>query len=127
LGLTGLHGLTIAVADLAQARGDFEAVLRHEVIDEGPRPAIAASAVALQVGDAVLELLGPDGDGPLRDHLLAHGEGIRSTVFGVRDRAQAARYLRERGVEPVSGAAPGTLAVPAEQNLGVIFEFTERS
>jgi hypothetical protein len=127
LGLTGLRGLTIAVTDLASARDDFEAVLAHEVIDEGPRPAVGATGVALQVGDAVLELLAPAGDGALRRHLFDHGEGIRSTVFGVRDLDQAGRYFRERRIELQPGAVPGAMAIPAEKNLGVIFEFTETS
>jgi hypothetical protein len=127
LGLTGLRGLTIAVSDLASARADFEAVLAHAVLDEGPRPAVDAAGVALHVGDAVLELLAPTGDGALGRHLVDHGEGIRSTVFGVRDLDQAARYFGELGIELQPGAVPGSLAIPAEQNLGVIFEFTETS
>lgn len=123
LGLTGLVGLTIAVSDLDAGVADLGALLAHDVVDEGARPAVHATAVSLQVGDAVLDVLAPDGDGPLRDHLVEHGEGIRSTVFGVRDLDRAAAYFADRGVELVPGAAPDALAIPAAQNLGVIFEF----
>ena len=75
------------------------------------------------MGGAVLELVAPDGDGPLQQHLQEHGEGIRSTVFGVHDLDHARTYFRERGIELVPGTAPDTLAIPAEQNRGVIFEF----
>ena len=85
LGLTGLRGYTVAVRDLEQALEDFGAVLHGEVVHEAPRPAVSGTAVGLRVADAVLELVAPDGDGPLRQHLLAHGEGIRSTVFEVLD------------------------------------------
>jgi hypothetical protein len=125
LGLTGLKGYTVAVTDMAQALEDFQAVLHNEVVYEAARPALAGSAVGLHIGDAVLELVTPDGEGPLQQHLVEHGEGIRSTVFGVRDLAVARRYFRDRGVDTVSGTAPGTLAIPPEQNLGVIFEFSE--
>jgi hypothetical protein len=125
LGLTGLHGCTIAVTDLAQAVEDFEAILHHDALEEGPRPAVAGTAVALHVGDAWLELIAPDGEGPLREHLVEHGEGIRSTVFRVRDLDQARRCFGDQGIELVAGAAPGSFAISAEQNLGVIFEFIE--
>jgi hypothetical protein len=124
LGFTGLRGFTVAVADLATALADFEAVLEHDVLYEVRRPAVAATAVGLLVGGAVLELVAPDGDGPLQQHLQERGEGIRSTVFGVSDLDRARAYFRERGIELVPGTAPDTLAIPARQNRGVIFEFT---
>ena len=125
LGLTGLHGLTIVVHDLDAALADFAAILAHELIDEHPRPVAGGTAIALHVGDAVLDLMAPDGDGPLRDHLLAHGEGIRSTVLRVRDLDRARDHFHRRGVELVPGAGPDTLAIPETENLGVLFELTE--
>jgi 4-hydroxyphenylpyruvate dioxygenase-like putative hemolysin len=123
LGCTGLLGYTVAVADLASALPDFQAVLEHDVRYEVRRDAIAATGVGLDVGGAVLELVAPDGDGALEQHLRAHGEGIRSTVFGVRDVERARAYLGARGVDLVAGTAPDALAIPAVQNRGVIFEF----
>jgi hypothetical protein len=123
LALTGLRGFTVVVADLAAASADFQAVLAHEVRDEVHRDAIAATAVGLEVGGAVLELVAPDGDGELDQHLRVHGEGIRSTVFGVRDLGRARDYFDERGIHLVPGTGPGALAIPADQNRGVIFEF----
>jgi hypothetical protein len=124
LGLTGLRGYTVAVADLASALADFQAVLEHEVIYEVRRGEVAGTGVGLVVGGAVLELVAPDGDGPLQRDLRERGEGIRSTVFGVRDLDHARTYFRECGVELVPGTAPDALAVPARENRGVIFEFT---
>ncbi len=125
LGLTGLWGYTVAVRDLDQALEDFRAVLHGEVVHEAPRRAVSGTAVGLQVADAVLELVAPDGDGPLRQHLLEHGEGIRSTVFEVLDLARARRHFEHRGVEMEPGTAPDTWAIPAAQNRGVIFEFSQ--
>jgi hypothetical protein len=45
-------------------------------------------------------------------------------VFGVSDINRARTYFGERGIELVPGTAPETLAIPARQNRGVIFEFT---
>jgi hypothetical protein len=123
LGCTGLQGYTVAVADLPTAVADFTAVLEHEVRYEVRRETTAGTAVGLEIGGAVLELVAPDGDGPLREHLQARGEGIRSTVFGVRDIDRARGYFAERDVELVPGTAPERLAIPAAQNRGVIFEF----
>jgi catechol 2,3-dioxygenase-like lactoylglutathione lyase family enzyme len=125
LGLTGLERLTVAVTDLSAAVDDFRSVFECEVVYEEPRAAVAGTSVGLRFADAVLELIAPDGDGPLQQHLIRHGEGIRSTGFGVRDLEQARGYLRDRGFEVGPGTAPDTLAIPAEQNLGVIFEFAE--
>ena len=124
LGFTGLRGYTVAVADMTSALADFQAVLGHEVLYEVRRGLVAGTGVGLGVGGAVTELVAPDGDGPLRHHLEAHGEGIRSTVFGVRDLDRVRTYFGARGVELVAGTAPDSLAVPARQNRGVIFEFT---
>ena len=102
---------------------DFQAVLHHEVLYEARRNALAATGVGLLVGGAVLELVAPDGDGPLQQHLQAHGEGIRSTVFTVHDLDRARTHFGALGIDLVPGTAPDAFAIPAEQNRGVIFEF----
>lgn len=123
IGFTGLRGYTVAVADLATALADFQAVLHHEVLYEAQRDSLAATGVGLLVGGAVLELVAPDGDGPLQEHLQAHGEGIRSTVFTVTDLDRARKHVAAGGIEVVLGTAPDTFAIPAVHNRGVIFEF----
>ncbi len=124
LGCTGLRGFTVAVGDMATALPDFQAVLQHEVRYEARRAAIAATAVGLEIGGAVLELVAPDGDGATAQHLRTHGEGIRSTVFGVQDLDRARAYFHARGIELVPGTAPDALAIPAALNRGASFEFT---
>ncbi len=125
LGLAGLKGYTLAVADLDAATAFFKSFISAEPVYDAARPAIAARARGLQVADAILELIAPTGDGPLQQHLQRLGQGIYSTVFTVRDLAQAQSYFAERGVPTVPGSAPDSIAIPAEANLGVIFEFTE--
>jgi hypothetical protein len=125
LGLTGQKGYTHAVHDIAAARAFVQGFLGGEPVYEADRPAIAARAVGLRVGDVVIELLAPTGDGELARHLSRHGEGIRSTVFGVSNVDRARRFLTERGLPTVAGGPPGAIAVPEEANLGVIFEFAE--
>ena len=123
LGLTGLHGCTVAVSDLASAVADFQGLLEHQVLYETRHAAVAGTAVGLLVGGAVLELIAPDGDGSLHRHLIEHGEGIRSTVFRVRALDRVRSYFGDRGIDLVPGTAPDSLAIPAAQHLGVLVEF----
>jgi len=125
LGLTGLKGYTHAVYDLEAASAFLQSFLGGEPVYEAERPSIGARALGLHVGDAVVELLTPIADGELARHLSRYGDGIRSTVFGVSNIDQATRCLTERGLPTVPGSAAGTIAVPAEANLGVLFEFAE--
>jgi hypothetical protein len=64
-------------------------------------------------------------DGTLQQHLPRYSEGIRSTFFRVRDIGVAKRYFAERDVRAIPGFFPASLAIPPEENLGVIFEFAE--
>jgi hypothetical protein len=125
LGLAGLKGYTVAVADLDAARAFMETFLNAKVVYDALRPHIAAHAIGLKAGDAVIELLTPTGGGALQRHVSRHGEGIRSTIFAVRDLAQARGYFAARNIPVVDGAAPNSFAVPAEANFGLIFEFAE--
>jgi hypothetical protein len=125
LGLTGLKAYSIAVHDIDAASAFFRSLLGGEPVYEMARPAGNARGIGLQVADAVIELIAPVGEGALQRHLHRYGDGIRSVVFGCRDIEQVRRYFDERGIALVAGDAPGSLAVPAEANLGVIFEFSE--
>jgi catechol 2,3-dioxygenase-like lactoylglutathione lyase family enzyme len=125
LGLTGLKGYTHVVEDVEAASAFLQSFLGAEQVHDEARPAIAARAIGLRVADAAIELLTPVGEGAIWQHLHRHGQGIRSTVFGVRDIAQARRYFAERDVPLEPGSSEGSIAVPAAANLGLIFEFSE--
>lgn len=125
LGLTGLKGYGLAVEDSEAASAFLGSFLSAEPLYTADRPAIAARATGLQVADAAIELLTPTGPGALQTYLHSKGEGIYSTIFGVRDLEQARGYFAQRGITLVPGSAPGSLALPAEANLGFLFEFAE--
>jgi hypothetical protein len=125
LGLTGLKAYTWAVSDLEEAAGFIQSFLSGEVVYRQDRPAIGARVVGLQVADAVIELMTPDGDGAIRRELERIGQGIHSAVFRVRDLAQAKRHFHERKVPIEPGSAPDRFRVPAKANRGVVFEFSE--
>lgn len=125
LSLTGQQGYTHAVADIDAAAAFLQSFLGGKPVYEADRPAINARAIGLAVADVIVELQTPTGEGELARHLCRYGDGIRSTVFGVSNIDEAARYFAERNLPVAPGYAPGTLAVAAADNLGVIFEFAE--
>jgi len=124
LGLTGLNGYTWAVHDIEAASRFAQSFLSAIPVYEEARDAIGGRAVGLQVADSMIELLAPEETGSLQDHLSRHGEGIRSTVFQVRDIDLAKAYFAERGISTVAGAQAESIALCEADNAGVMFEFT---
>lgn len=125
LGLTGLKGVTWAVHDIAGARSFLESLFGAQLVYETMRPQLAARATGLQIADTVIELLSPTGPGELAAHLARYGDGIRSTIFAARHIGRVRDFLASRGVPLVPGTADGAIAVPADYNHGLIFEFSE--
>jgi hypothetical protein len=125
LGLTGQKGYSHAVRDIEAASAFLQSFLAADPVYEAERPAIGARAVGLRIADVVVELQTPTGEGEIARHLYRYGDGVRAAVFGVSNIERTKRRLAERGLPVVPGDAPGSIAVPAEANLGVIFEFAE--
>lgn len=125
LPLTGQKGYTHAVQDIDGARRFLESFLNAEPVYEADRPDLGARAMGMKIADVIVELQTPVTNGTLAKHLYHYGDGIRSTVFSVRDLEQAKRYLQEQGLVVGPGYAPDSFSVQAEQNLGIIFEFVE--
>ncbi|MGE0880751.1 MAG: VOC family protein [Acidimicrobiia bacterium] len=123
LGVLGLARLTIGVADLDTALATFTDVVACEIVDRPVRH--GAKAVSLRSGDTVFELISPTGDGPLATWLARYKDRMRSTVFKVRDLDRVEKHLAGKGITLVPSEAPGTFAIPPEQNLNLLFEFTE--
>lgn len=124
LGLTGLVGYTHVVEDIEAASAFYQSFLSAEPLFDEARPAIGGRARGLKVADATVELLMPTGPGSLLGQLRRQGQGILSTVFGLRDLTQARNYCVAQGIPLEDGTAPGRLAVPAQANHGILFEFT---
>ena len=125
LGCMGLKHYSLAVGDLEAARDFLEAVLGATFLYQDDRPAIAAKAIGMSLGNTVVELLAPTGDGVTSRHVSRWGDGIRSTVFRVKDLETARSYFTSKGVELVPGDTAGTLAIRPEDNCGILFEFSE--
>jgi hypothetical protein len=125
LGITGLKRYSIVVSDIDSAANFFHDFMNATVVYEAPRPEIGARAVGLALGDTVAELLTPTEDGAIRRYLARYGDGIRSTIFAVRDLLQTKAYFADRGIALQPGDTPETLAIGPEDNCGLIFEFSE--
>jgi catechol 2,3-dioxygenase-like lactoylglutathione lyase family enzyme len=125
LGCTGLKRYSVVVSDLAIATAWYCDVLGAAVVYEEARPTVSARAVGLRLAGATAELLTPTAAGPIRDELYSHGEGIRSTVFEVRDLTAVEDHFNNRGVPLARGDAEDTLAIVPEINRGIMFEFSE--
>lgn len=124
IGFRGLHHLSFACTDLDEAERFWTDLTGGEVTHRSPRPAVAASAVGFDMGIPV-ELIGPTGPGPIADYIERYGPRIWATTFTVRDLEATAAYFESRGVELVAGDALDTLMIPPEQNLEVVYQFTE--
>ena len=125
LGSTGLKRYSLAVEDMDAARGFLEGVLNGSLLYQEDRPAIGAQAVGVTLADTVVELLAPTREGLISRHVARWGDGIRSTVFQVKDLEVARTYFKGKGVELVAGDGPDTLAIRPQDNCGILFEFCE--
>jgi catechol 2,3-dioxygenase-like lactoylglutathione lyase family enzyme len=124
IGFRGLHHLSFACTDLTEAERFWCGLTGGEVTYRAQRPAVGAQAVGLDMGIPV-ELISPTGHGPIQDYIDRYGHRIWATTFAVRDLDATAAYFGSRGIELVPGDAPGTLMVPPERNLQVVYQFTQ--
>lgn len=125
LGHKGQIGYTQVVRDIAAASEFLQGFLGAVPVYEADRPEIGAHAIGLKIADVTVELQTPTGPGAIADHHYRYGDGIRSVLFGVRDIEAARSHLAERGLPTLAGSRPGAIAIPAEANLGILFEFME--
>ena len=125
LGCVGLKHISMAVEDLDEAWSFLEGVLGATFLYDEGRPDAAAKAVGMALADTVVELLAPTDDGVISRHVSRWGDGIRSTVFRVKDLEVARAFFEAKGVGLVPGITSETLAIRPEDNCGVLFEFSE--
>ncbi len=124
IGYRGLHHLSFACTDLDAAETFWCELTGGEVTYRADRPAVAATAVGLDIGIPV-ELIAPTGPGAIHDYIDRYGPRIWATTFAVRDLSATADYFKSRGVDLVPGDAPAALMVPPDRNLHVVYQFVE--
>ena len=125
MGILGLARWTVAVRDLDPAAQFYTNVMGADEVYREPRPNASAESIGLELGGATVELIAPTGEGPIQEFLERYGQHMRSIVYEVKELIQVEKYLQSKGVDLVEGDAPGSRAIPPEQNHGLLFEFTE--
>lgn len=131
--LTRIDHLGLAVTDLDEALalygGAFALITHHREVleDQG------VEAVALQLGESVIELLRPiRDDSPVARFLAERGPGIHHVAYQVDDIEAALAGLREAGVRlideiPRAGLGGTKIAfVHPKSTFGVLSELVQR-
>ncbi|HLG66379.1 MAG TPA: VOC family protein [Acidimicrobiales bacterium] len=124
IGFRGLHHLSFACVDLDEAQRFWCELTGGAVRYRARRASVEADAVGLDIGIPI-ELVAATGPGPIADYIDRYGPRIWATTFSVRDLGATAAYFASRGIELVPGDAAGTLMLPPERNLHVVYQFME--
>jgi catechol 2,3-dioxygenase-like lactoylglutathione lyase family enzyme len=124
IGYRGLHHLSFACTDLEEAARFWCDLTGGRVIYRAERPAVAATAVGLDMGIAV-ELIAPTGPGPIQDYIDRYGPRVWATTYAVRDLEATATYFASRGIKLEAGDSPDSMMVPPQANLHVVYQFVE--
>jgi len=126
LGITGLAGFTAAVKDADAAADSFDDLIENaEILYREDRPLLSARAVGMSLGDYVMELLSPAGDGVISAFVERVRPRIRSATFRVESLDKLEQRLAGHGIKLTVGDRPGSVAIAPEDNLGVMMQFCE--
>jgi catechol 2,3-dioxygenase-like lactoylglutathione lyase family enzyme len=102
--LTRLDHVILAVGELDSASATLTELLGRCPSWRGTHPALGTRNALFRLENTYLELLAPDGDGPvaerLRERLDTAGEGLLGLAFGTDDAAAAREGLAARGLAP---------------------------
>ena len=88
----------IAVANRNAAEEVVEEVLGGELVRRDEAPKLCARRSTMQVGSSLIELLEPDGAGPVQDFVSKYGSGLFGAGFSADDLDAAAHHLTKSGV-----------------------------
>lgn len=107
----------IAVADLDPAERVAAAVLGAETLRRDKVAPLCARRATMQTGASLVELLQPDGAGPVQEFVDRWGSGLFAAGFSVDDLDAAARHFDRRGAR--FERAAGQLLVDPSATLGM--------
>lgn len=89
----------IAIPSLDAAEKVVAAVMGAEAVRRDDVAPLRARRATMQVGSSLIELLQPDGSGPVRDFVDKWGQGLFAAGFSVDDVDAAAHHLQKQGVK----------------------------
>lgn len=99
--LEAIDRVQMAVPDAARAAGLWQDILGAEPAGEDRVAALAARRLSLRLGRGWLELLEPDGAGPLADAVGQRGGHMFAAGASTRDLPALLARLRGQGCDPV--------------------------
>jgi catechol 2,3-dioxygenase-like lactoylglutathione lyase family enzyme len=97
--LKGVDRVQIAVADLDSAEKIATAVFGAEILRRDQLAPLGARRATLQAGTSLLELVEPDGAGPVQEFVRRWGSGLFAAGFSVDDLDAAAHHLEKQGAK----------------------------
>jgi len=123
------HHAGIATQDAVDTAALFVDLLGTDVVHEEALEDL--DVVFLDVGEGLLELLEPTGEGPVARYLDREGSGIHHLAFATEDLPGAIEHARSLGIEPIDeeprpGAWGHEVAfLHPSDTAGVLVEFVE--
>lgn len=115
--LTRVDRVQVVVSDRAAAGVGYQRLLGAVTLHEDRIGGLAARRTVLQLGTSAIELLEPDGAGPVAEFLARTTGGLFAVGFATPDVAQLRAHLTARGVVAMDEGgqlflAPESLRVP---------------
>ncbi len=96
--LTCVDRVQLAVTERGRAADCFRRLLGGEVLEEDAVAPLAARRTTLTIGTSAVELLEPDGAGPVDEHVRRFGAGLFAAGFGSDRMADLRLRLVARGI-----------------------------
>lgn len=121
LGASGVTGAVIAVADLDAARHLYGSQLglklsAGDTVAGDTVAALGAARLRYRLGAFNIDLLAPDGAGPIRDELDKNGEGVYAITLAVKSLEVAKKWLEGQGIRLANVAGYDGLVAPEPES-----------
>jgi catechol 2,3-dioxygenase-like lactoylglutathione lyase family enzyme len=119
-GAIGWKHVAVAVKDFASACDIYRNQLGLKLVAKDTSPVRAARCATFAIGEGIIEVLAPDGDGAIQQVLMEKGEGPYALYFTVRDLAETRAFLEQQKIGFAHEAAgTGRLLIAPEDTMGV--------
>jgi len=119
-GALGWSGVAVAVKDLEVAREVYGHQLGLSLVGEAVDAAQIARRVTFELNKSRIDVLAPQGDGPLQEILQENGEGPFALTLEVRDLNQTIAFLERHHFAFVQEKNCLTLAPNATQGVRLV-------
>lgn len=117
--LERIDRIQLAVPDRGAAAEAWRALLGAEPDGEDRVACLAARRSRLRLGDGLVEILEPDGAGPVADAVAARGGHLFAAGASTGDVDALAAHLRRQGIEPALEGGQAFVDPAAAGDLGL--------